>query len=211
MKILIKFVTILFVLIQLGCHSKPIKPENVMVTKGPVRAKAKIQIKDLRKGDVHYIDVDILAQRDQRLRMDLRATLGILVASIAIQGNEIEYVVPQKKTMYSGAVSERSFKPLGSMQIHPKVFYSLIFDEPLHGGDWLCQKDPQGKPAICESQSLNSKVEWNDRNNGQLKVFVSSLTFEMTWILKSAEEDRSLTASDFNLKKPEGFNSVTIP
>lgn len=211
MKSFVKFVVSLVVLTYFGCQSKPVKPENVMVTKGPVRAKAKAQVKDLRKGDVHYLDVDILAQRDQRLRMDMRATLGILVASIAIQGNEIEYIVPHRKAMYSGAVSERSFKPLGSMQVHPKVFYSLVFDEPLRGGDWICQKDLLGKPLVCESKGLNSKVEWQDRSNGQLRVIVSSLTFEMTWILKSAEEDRTLTASDFSLKKPEGFNSVAIP
>lgn len=211
MKINTSILLAAFVLLTFGCQTKSVKPEVVMNAKGPVKAKAKAQLKDLRKGNVHYIDIDILAQRDQRLRMDMRATLGVLVASIAIQGEEISYLVPHKKALYTGVVSERSFKPLGSMQIHPKVFYSLVFDEPMKFGDWLCQKDAQGRPLSCESKSLNSKVEWQDRSSGQLKIFISSLTFEMTWILKSAEEDRTLTASDFSLKKPEGFNSVTIP
>jgi len=193
-----------------ACQHKAVKEVPLVLKKMPIKAKAKVQLRDLRKGDVHYLDVDILSQQDQRLRMDLRATLGILVASISILDNEVSYLIPQRKTYYSGLASDRSFKPLGSLQLHPKAFYSLIFDKPIRFGDWRCLVDPKGLPVKCESTTLKSKVEWLERNSSGLKVLVSSLNFEMTWILKSVEEMDSAQDKDFKLAAPENFTRVSI-
>lgn len=171
----------------------------------PFSWETKANIRDLRKNKTNQVTIDLVAVKNQRLRMEASATLGYQVGSLVMsQGEFIAVIYPQKKIL-KGPLNERSLAKTFNMPIPPSALYSLAYDEPIRG--WKCQFDTNKVVSACDGGV--SKVEWLNRKEGAKLVKISSATVEITWFFK-APEPKEMTPELFVAELPTGYQVQEI-
>ncbi len=171
----------------------------------PFTWETKANIRDLRKNKTNQVTIDLVAVKNQRLRMEASATLGYQVGSLVMSPTEfIAVIYPQKKIL-KGPLNERSLAKAFNMPIPPSALYSLAYDEPIRG--WKCQFDANKVVSLCDGGA--SKVEWLNRKEGAKLVKISSATVEITWFFK-APEPKEMTPELFVAELPTGYQVQEI-
>ena len=95
-----------------GCATAP-TTFNAGKEQGQWEAKA--QVKDLEKNKTETVSLEVIAQKDHALRMEVNGTMGIHVASLLMKNSDISYAIhTQKRFIYFrsgfGKISETSFE-----------------------------------------------------------------------------------------------------
>lgn len=171
----------------------------------PLSWETKAAIRDIRKNKTNQVTIDMIAIKNQKLRLEASATLGYQVGSLVMSPNEfIAVIYPQKKIL-KGPLNERSLAKTFNMPIPPTALYSIAFDEPIRG--WKCQLDANKVVSMCDSGV--SKVEWLNRKEGSKLIKISSATVEITWFFK-APEPKEFTPELFVAELPNGYQVQEI-
>ena len=183
------------------------------VTSGYWAAKA--QAKDLIADKSYNLSLDITAVAPSSLRMDITGTLGINVATLAMQKNEIRYNLYRQKKYYEGRLSDRALLPLFKMRLNPRLLMNLCMDDPIEESGWDCKSDEKGLVSSCFRASDGLKVDWTDRDGDKKRVVVSDKNFELQILFKSYSElDPTKVQGEknpFQLEAPKDFSRYKIP
>ncbi|MBL7545089.1 MAG: hypothetical protein JNL11_14825 [Bdellovibrionaceae bacterium] len=202
---MIKWIFLSVVALQMGCSMKMKKDTAGSVgleeTVGtPFSWETKAAIKDIRKNKINQVTIDMIAIKNQKLRIEASATLGYQVGSLVM--NQVDFIAviyPQKKII-KGPLNDRSLSKTFNMPIPPTALYSIAYDEPIRG--WKCQFDSNKIVSLCDSGA--SKVEWLNRKDGAKLIKISSATVEINWFFK-APEPKALTDELFVAELPIGY------
>lgn len=171
----------------------------------PMSWETKAAIRDIRKNKTNQVTIDLIAIKNQKLRMEASATLGYQVGSLVMSPNEfIAVIYPQKKIL-KGPLNERSLAKTFNIPIPPTALYSIAYDEPIRG--WKCHFDPNKVVSMCDGGV--AKVEWLNRKEGAKLIKISSPTIEITWFFK-APEPKELTPELFVAELPNGYQVQEI-
>jgi hypothetical protein len=190
-----------------GCTTTPpVKYSDV--TEG--QWEAKVLIKDHENAKSHIVNVDAYAVRGQNLRIDVTAALGTHVASLVLNGDEVRYILPRKKSYFEGKSSEKVLRPILSVPVDPRLFYSMLFDVAPEEEDWSCETSDKGFLSGCENRVQGLSVEWKDRNGRKKSVLVehekASLQMNVTWFKPSLDPEKNI----FSLRAPKKFKRYRI-
>lgn len=185
----------------IGCASKPVV-YNPAKAEGQWEAKA--QVRDLVNGKTNTVSLDVMARRDEALRMEVSGTMGIHVASFLLSGSQVRYVIHTQKRFFSGTVSEKALRPLLKVNIDPRWLYGIFFDEDLPA--WKCQ----GRPVqVCE-KSDGTKITWTDRSEERKRITISNPQFEVQILVKDFQTKVQDPDKAFRLEVPEGYRRYKL-
>jgi hypothetical protein len=183
-------------LILVGCQTAPTKYETI--DKG--KWKSKLLVRDIRAGRSQIVNVDIIAVRPSKLRMEAVTSLGIHVASFVINGDQMKYILPREKKFYSGTATKQSMKSVIGVELDPKLLMNLIFEDAPPEKAWNCIRDEKGYLEDCINKKEQVKISWSDRDQARKRIALDSPQYQI-----------QLSMADFSTKvedKPELFDIV---
>jgi hypothetical protein len=207
--ILSKFLVAGALVALVGCQTTPSKDITPASRDGAWSAKTLVQ--DKLKHKSNQIDLEIVAQRPQRLRMEATTPgLGIHVASFAMNGDHMSYILTRQKLHVSGPATEQAVQQLMKVAIAPQSLVDLFFDRPLNEANWKCSTDSKNQLAHCEHNSGKLSVNWSERESNRRIVEIDSESAKVTMSLTESPSKVQVDDSLFELPVPDGFRAQTL-
>jgi hypothetical protein len=198
-------------LVVTACGTNSVKTEEAGASARHAQWETKAVIRDLKNNKSHSLDIDVLTDYTGRLRMEISALMGVQVASLVLNQEDIRYAVYSQKRFFQGKPSESSFLPLINIPIHPRNFLNLITDAPLKGPSWECVRGADSQLTECNQTARKIKVQWQDRTpEGQKKVLITGPGFEMRWLFRPPQTEVQFKNDTFQLEIPSEFKTVQL-
>lgn len=191
----------------LGCATQPI---GQLSHTGVNQWESRVQILDRETRKTHNVAVDFVASGDQHLRMQVTGTFATPLAVAVLNQEKLTYVLPRQKKYYSGAATVETLRPLLNMSLEPAQIFRILYDEPMVGRDWRCQKNPDGQTAGCENLQTHTKVAWLSRAGDKKTVVVSGPRFDVQLRLERVPTKVQDKARIFSLNIPSGFRNHAV-
>lgn len=195
-------------LFQWGCQS--LKKEEVPLAAGssPQQAQweTKTMISDKVSGKSHILNLDVLARKNEIMRLEVSTTLGLSLASILIEKGNIKYILPRQKRYFSGPLNSEALKPVLNVALDPRLLNAAFFEESYP--DWSCQAD-HGLIVKCQLPEGVS-VAWDRQNSGAKKVIIMAPQFELQMQTTKFQEKKELPKSIGTLSIPSSFKQLLL-
>lgn len=173
----------------------------------PFGWETKAAVKDIRKNKTNQVTIDLVAIKNQKLRMEASATLGYQVGSVVMNQNDFVAIIYPQKKIFKGPLNDSSLVRTFNMPIPPRALYSIAYDEPIRGKEWKCHFDDNKVINMCDNGL--TKIEWLNRKEGAKLVKISSATVEINWFFK-APAPKELTPELFIAELPKGYQVQEI-
>jgi hypothetical protein len=172
--------------------------------------EAKIQIKDLVKNKNNFVSAEFHSIKNQNLRADFTATMGIDLATLVVDRKDFTLLVHNQKKAYAGKSNDQSLKPVLGFNLDPKILFYLIYDLPLSGQNWNCELDTSSAPQVCQNKNSDLKVVWSEKNGPQKRVTITKSGFEMQIFFKNyttkVQENKNL----YSISIPETYKKYQL-
>src|SRR5687768_9944614 len=110
-----------------GCVTKTVKEGAFQKAEWETKAL----IKNLKENKNQSLNIDIYAVKNERARFEISAILGYQVASLVMSPSDISYAIYPQKTFFYGKNSERAFRRIIDLPLHPMNLANIAFDEPI--------------------------------------------------------------------------------
>ncbi|QLY27246.1 DUF4292 domain-containing protein [Bdellovibrio sp. KM01] len=189
-----------------ACATKPVIEAPLQQAEWETKAL----IRDMKENKSNSVSIDMMAVKNQRVRLDITALMGFQVASLVMSPKEIAYAIYPRKEFYYGKNSEKSIERIIGLSLHPMNLANIAFDEPVRGPGWACEHDSSQILSKCENKQRSIRVEWKDRTEGKKKVVITAPQFEMQWLFKAPQTEVQFKPETFTLKQPDGFKAIQI-
>jgi len=205
------FFFLLMNLFMVSCATQPTKPQSSGAGLTKAQWETKAVIRDLKADKSHSLNIDILGDYPGKLRLEVSALMGVQVASLALNDDDVRYAIYPQKKFFEGKASETSFLPLMNVPLHPHNFLNVAYDTPMRGTGWACTKGSDNLVAECYQAARGIKVQWLDRTpEGQKRVLITGPTFEMRWLFKPPQTEVQFKDETFHLEQPADFKTVQL-
>lgn len=190
----------------IGCATKTVREGAFQKAEWSTKAL----IKDMKQNKNQSLTIDIYAIKNERARFEISALLGYQVASLVMSPTEITYAIYPQKSFFYGRNSERAFRRMIDLPLHPMNLANIAFDEPIRGPGWQCALGADGFLSECANTSRQLKAVWSDRKDGKKKVVLTGPQFEMQWHFNAPQTEVEFKEGLFTLKQPSGFKAIQI-
>lgn len=187
-----------------ACASQPVQFDE---SKNQGTWQAKVQVKDLKTNKADILSLEVIAIKDEAMRMEITGTLGARLASLLMKQNEISYAVHTQKKYYRGVLSEKSLKPLLRVDLDPRWLYAAFFDRPVAG--WECVKGEKGLVQKC-SQKNGMEINWSERQGENKRVLIKGSDFEMNVLVKDFTTKVQNADKAFSLEAPPTYKRYKL-
>ena len=144
-----------------------------------------------------------------KLRLDVTSTLGIHVFSLAMQGDQVEYILPREKKHYSGPSGARALRPILQLPIDPLLFQNMLFQKPVERKDWSCTTDGEILKN-CKKPLWAMTVEWQPPTKEGRLVRIDSRSASIQLHLDEYQSKFEEKQSTFQLKVPKKFKKYKL-
>lgn len=166
-------------------------------------------IRDKTKRKTHQLDLDFVAQRPLRLRMEATTPgLGVHVASFAMDGEKMSYILTRQKRFVSGPAEPRVMKDLIQIALAPETLIDLLFDRPLDEAQWTCSFDDKHLPLLCAHRTSQLRLSWSERTAENRIVEIDAPAARLTMSLRETSTKVEVNDALFQLSAPGGFQST---
>jgi hypothetical protein len=196
-----------------SCQTAPKVEPTVVGTVGSAEGqwRGKAMVRDLRKGKSALLTLDILAREPSQLRMEVSGSFGVHVASIALNGSEVRYILTQEKRFVTAPAGADSFARLVPVHLPPGALLAILFERSLPMAEWKCERDPVSKlPIQCTHRGEGVTVSWVERNGRNRRLKVSAHDAEIEMVLDEAKSKVELNDNAFTLTAPNGYRSEKL-
>lgn len=203
--LVLNFALLLIVLLS-GCATKTVREGAFQKAEWETKAL----VKNLKENKTQSLNIDIYAIKNEKARLEITAILGYQVASLVMSPADISYAIYPQKTFYYGKNSERAFRRIIDLPLHPMNLANIAFDEPVRGPGWKCTLAIDGFLAECGNAQRQMKVTWGERKEGRKKVVIIAPQFEMQWQFSAPQTEVQFKEDLFTLRQPSGFKAIQI-
>ncbi len=204
-KNLVKLLSLASLSFAVGCATSPLPNEYKDVQKG--RWEAKALVRSTSKAKSNIVLLDIIAIKPDKMRLEVHSTMGIHVASLAMNSNEAQLLLPTKKQFYSGSADASLLQPILGVSLDPKLLLKVLFRENIDLPDWKCEKNKKDFLSKCQNIAKQESVSWQDGSEGTSLVRVSSKSYDIQIQLKSFSTKVQESEQLFKLTVPNGYKS----
>ncbi|MES2769128.1 MAG: DUF4292 domain-containing protein [Bdellovibrionota bacterium] len=167
--------------------------------------EARVLVKDKKQAKTFIVNVDFIAVKPSKMRMDITTPVGVHVASITMDGNSMTYVVPQKKAFYQGQPTSQAFARTLNFALDPKLIMNVLFDQPVQQKGWVCKKEGE---IVSECAQGNFKINWTNRKSKEKTVVISHSQYQIELKFHNFKVPSTVKDEIFTIKQPEGFSRV---
>jgi len=174
---------------------------------------AKAQIKELKTDKVQQISIDFVGQAPGYIRADITGPLGISLATLVTDQNQIQYILYRQKSFYEGQASEKALRSVLKMDLDARHLYSICFDQPILEKNWNCKVGKDGMVDLCKNEEKSLLIQWTERNEYKKRVILSNADYEIQIVYKDYRTkvlDPSQNKSPFRIEVPEEFKRYKV-
>ncbi len=169
----------------------------------------KVLIRDLKSGKSHVLNLEILSKRPHRLRVDVTSTLGVHVASLAMQGEVMTCLIVQERKYYQGRPEAKIMKELVRLELDPRVLVDVLFDLPPQKSEgWRCERDSDEYLTRCLNSKSRLEIKWQKRDGRERVLSFSSPESEVQLHLQNFQSKVEVIEEKFALKVPAAFTRL---
>ncbi len=190
----------------LSCQTTPTKFDELQ--KG--RWTSKVLVRNHKDSKSAIVNLDIVAIRPSRFRIEVTTPIGIHLASLVLDQNEFRGALIQQKKFIIGQASEKSFTYVLGVSLDPYLMMNLLFDEAPSGPAWNCSKDKNDFMSVCENKTQKIKVTWKDREVSRRKIEIETRMASLQMVLQGFSTKVEENAEMFTLEPPDGFKIERI-
>lgn len=180
---------------------------------------AKAQIKELKTEKVQQVSLDFVALEPTQIRVDVSGPLGISLATLVVQNNQIQYALYRQKSFYEGVANEKALRSVFRMDLDARHLLNICFDKPIREKGWKCQADAKGLIESCTQEERGLSIKWTERDGYKKRVILANAEYEVQILYKDystkvlspeAADAKSSITGPFHLEIPEGFQKYKI-
>jgi len=131
--------------------------------------QGKVLVKDKVENRSGIVNVKIKAIDGQKLRMDVTSAVGTHLASVLVNGNDVEYMNVAEKTVVITKASRDSLRTLLKIPIEPHILYNVFFDRPIENKTWSCSSE-KGLLHSCKDRQTGVDIEWLSREGAKRTI-----------------------------------------
>lgn len=192
-----------FFLFQIvGCSSQPVKPGS-----GVQRFSTQAYYLDKRNNKGQQMTLEVVARKNQRIRMDAKVVLGLHVATAVMTNDQVQVAVHAEKKYYEGNANPQTLQKTIGIPLYPLIFHAMLYRQAFKGAGWACQVS-QGKVQICQQKPSGMQIRWEEQEEATM-VTANSKTFELQWKILPPEtvEEKS---NYFEVKVPDSYSRMNL-
>lgn len=195
-----------FSLILTSCQTTQVAYEKT--NQGTMQIKA--LIKDKVKNKSYVVNLKLSAILGEKMRLDVTTPIGIHLASMTLNGDNLKYILPKQSRFYDGEAKERAMIPLLSVPIDPHLIYNLAFDRPVTKKSWSCINDKLGHIESCSRLRDPLNFNWSDRNGAKKTIKIEHAKAFIQMNFNSFEKEIPNKSEIFEIKTPSGFKRIKV-
>lgn len=167
-------------------------------------------VRDLKAVKSQIVNLDIMAVQPSRLRMDVTTTIGTHVATFVMNDKEVKYILPSEKRFVTGPATPETFKAVSGVELEPRLFMNVLFDQAPDDVLWTCQKDKKGYLETCLRNKDGLKITWKDREVSRKKVEIESKLFQVQLALQGFSTKVEEDPAKYDLSAPAGYKTLNV-
>jgi hypothetical protein len=167
--------------------------------------EARVLVKNRKQAKSFLVNVDFVAVRPGKMRMDVTTPVGMHVASIALNDAVMTFVVPRKKAYYEGRATAQSFAKTLNFSFDPKLMMNILFDRPVQHKGWTCKSQDE---VVSECSQGAFKIVWSNRTQKDKTVRVIHPQYQIELKFHNFNVPKSVKDELFTIHQPDGFNKL---
>lgn len=196
-----------------GCQSarksEPTVTGSIGSAQGQWRGKA--LVRNWRQGKNAVLDMDILAREPSQLRMEITGSFGVHVASVALNGGEVSYILTQERRFVSAPATGAALSRLVPVRIPPAALLAVMFERDLPEAEWKCDREAATKlPTFCAHKTGDVAVKWLERNGRNRRLKISAKEADIEMVLDEAKSKVEMNSDAFILAPPNGYKKEKL-
>lgn len=169
---------------------------------------AKVLMRDKSTNKSGIVNLQFKGIKDQKLRLDILSPIQAHLASLALNGEELVYILPQEKRAYRGLASSNAMAHVIRVPLNPKLLYNIFFDLPIAEKNWSCTKDKNDLLAECRTVRGDLKIKWVSREKGQRVLEIEHAKAFLQINIHKYTGEVKPNDPKFNLKVPDSFKLI---
>lgn len=196
--------TILFFLVIAGCASRP-----VAISKIVQRFNTQAVYQDKKNQKTHQMNLEVVARRNQNMRIDAKVILGVHLASVVMNPDRVQVALHAEKKSYEGPASQRALQRALGLPIHPLVFHAMLYRQVMKGSGWTCRINTEGLVMACQQSPSGLQVAWEEIEGQEVMVTAQNKNFLLQWKIPQAVQVEE-RPTYFVLKIPDSYEKLTL-
>lgn len=175
---------------------------NAGSAQGQWRAKA--LVKNLKTEKSVTLDLDMVAQEPDRLRVEASGPFGVHVASIAAKADEVRIALTREKKFLISPADRYALARIVPVRVAPSDLLAILFDRPLEANNsgWKCA--PANAPEwSCQSGTATVRRQSDDE--GRRRFVFGAPDAQMDLVITEARAETPPGEAAYELKAPTGF------
>jgi len=206
---------LLSTIINTGCGTGEVNP-TLDKSSGAQSFSSDLYVE--RDGKSYKVKSDMILVNPKAMRLDLRTTLDLPLASIVLTDQKINYLLYRDKKSYSGVPGPHALDPVFPLSVDVSTLNEILQQKEITGAH--CERDGQGL-ASCNGSvgATQFKVTWSKRpTSGPLAGRASKIILELPqrhvslrFYLNDWQRNLPDAEHFLSLQTPPGFTSLSTP
>lgn len=147
--------------------------------------------------------MDALAKEPHQLRLEITTQLGMAVASILIDNDRMQALIPHQKRFIDAPATAQAMGKIARLPIEPAVLMDLLFDSGLtERKGWSCDNSSEQR---CTHAATSASVVWRKREGSPRKFVLDSPRAEGNFSLREITTKVEFTEATFKLVPPTSY------
>jgi hypothetical protein len=198
----------LVLLASSACNTLPKPQKTVMGNAGTAQGswRAKALVKNLKTEKSITLDLDMVAQEPDRLRIEALGPFSTHVASIVSKGDDVRISLTREKKFIEAPADRYALARIVPVRVAPSDLLAILFDRPLESNNsgWVCDRTSKPAPEwSCQSGTAAVVRQANDE--GRRRFIFSAHDSEMDLVVAEAHADTPSGDLAYSLLPPAGF------
>ncbi len=202
MKQIYYFFTLIAVLLLQACASKPIQMDKTVQ-----RFSTQAFYQDKKTGKNQQVTLEVVAKKNQKLRMDAKVILGFHIATAVMTNDKIQVAIHPEKKYFYGPANPRSLQRTIGIPLYPLIFHAMLYRQAFSGSGWKCDIK-SGKVQSCVQKSSEMMITWEDQEDATM-IVANSKNFNLQWKVPPPEnvEEKSIY---FEVSVPQSYAKLSL-
>jgi len=165
--------------------------------------RGKALARDLKNKKSGSLDLEILAQEPERLRMEIVGSFGVHLASVALNSENAYASMTREKKFVVAPADDTALSSLLPLSISPRNLLRVLFNRPLPKREWNCQSE--GKKQNCVNSTSGVTVTSEEQDQGRRQIKIASPDAEVNMVLAESRSKVEFNDNAFMLSAPKGY------
>lgn len=185
-----------------ACTSKPVQQAQALQS-----FSTQAYYQDKKTGRSQQLNLEVVAKKNQKLRMDAKVILGIHIATAVMTNDRLQVLVHPEKKYYEGAANPRSLQKTLGIPLYPLIFHAMLYRQAFKGSGWSCDAK-NGKVQSCKQRPSGMTIAWEDQEDA-LMVVANSNNFNLQWKILPPENVEE-KPNYFEIKVPDSYSKLNL-